>query len=316
MKPEEAVDLKAQPVTFSVYDESYFVAFDFANETAFQLLDLPKTCTKSYTRPDPDEDASVMNSVSMLKPGQSIRKTGSTSPSFSRPAWTSRASRLTRASLALAWSWPLRADGPRPVLARHRQCRGHGGPSGPFAGVFMEILAVQRQFFVDLRTGAGGAARRARAASSGWRGLSFAYGVFHAAGPGHGKAVLSSYMLANEVALRRGIVLSFAAALVQALSACVVVALGWFALRGSGLSMTDLAFGLELGSYAMIALVGAWLFARRGWRFCGGQWRGAGLQPAALRRPSLSRAGRHFTGASGSAPGLALVLRRLWRRYL
>jgi ABC-type uncharacterized transport system substrate-binding protein len=77
MKPEEAVDLKAQPVTFSVYDESYFVAFDFANETAFQLLDLPKTCTKSYTRPDPDEDASDwMNSVSMLKPGQSIPEDG------------------------------------------------------------------------------------------------------------------------------------------------------------------------------------------------------------------------------------------------
>ncbi|WP_279482578.1 DUF1007 family protein [Aureimonas sp. SK2] len=77
MKPTEPVDLKAAPVTFSVYDESYFVAFDFADENAFQLLDLPKTCTKAYTRPDPDEDASEwMNSVSMLKPGQSIPEDG------------------------------------------------------------------------------------------------------------------------------------------------------------------------------------------------------------------------------------------------
>ncbi len=77
MKPAEPVDLKAAPVTFTAYDESYFVAFDFADENAFQLLDLPKTCTKAYTKPDPDEDASEwMNSVSMLKPGQSIPEDG------------------------------------------------------------------------------------------------------------------------------------------------------------------------------------------------------------------------------------------------
>ncbi|MGL1604091.1 nickel/cobalt transporter, partial [Vibrio parahaemolyticus] len=35
--------------------------------------------------------------------------------------------------------------------------------------------------------------------------ISFVYGVLHAAGPGHGKAVISSYVLANRQTVRRGI---------------------------------------------------------------------------------------------------------------
>ena len=54
-------------------------------------------------------------------------------------------------------------------------------------------------------------------------GVSFVYGIFHAAGPGHGKAVISSYLVANEETWRRGIVLSFASALLQALVAVAVV---------------------------------------------------------------------------------------------
>lgn len=77
MKPAEPVDLTKQPVTFSVYDESYFVAFDFADENSYQLLDLPKSCRKSFTRPDPDAEASEwMNSVSMLKPDQKLPEDG------------------------------------------------------------------------------------------------------------------------------------------------------------------------------------------------------------------------------------------------
>ena len=53
--------------------------------------------------------------------------------------------------------------------------------------------------------------------------MSFLYGIFHAAGPGHGKAVISSYMVANEETWRRGVVLSFASALLQALVAVVLV---------------------------------------------------------------------------------------------
>ena len=90
-------------------------------------------------------------------------------------------------------------------------------------------------------------------------GLSFAYGVFHAAGPGHGKAVISSYMLANEVALRRGIMLSFVSAFLQALTAILVMALVFLVLRGTAVSMTDATWFLEVASYALITLFGAWL---------------------------------------------------------
>jgi nickel/cobalt transporter (NicO) family protein len=54
-------------------------------------------------------------------------------------------------------------------------------------------------------------------------GVSFLYGVFHAAGPGHGKAVISSYLIANNETWRRGLVLSFASAMLQALVAVAIV---------------------------------------------------------------------------------------------
>src|SRR4051794_28272602 len=53
--------------------------------------------------------------------------------------------------------------------------------------------------------------------------ISFAYGVFHAAGPGHGKAVIASWLVANEETVRRGMVLSFVSALLQALVAVAIV---------------------------------------------------------------------------------------------
>ena len=90
-------------------------------------------------------------------------------------------------------------------------------------------------------------------------GLSFLYGIFHAAGPGHGKAVISSYMVANEVALRRGILLSFISGLLQAVTAIAVMLLAWFVLRGTAISMTDAAWFLKIASYVFVTLFGAWL---------------------------------------------------------
>ncbi len=94
-------------------------------------------------------------------------------------------------------------------------------------------------------------------------GLSFAYGIFHAAGPGHGKAVISSYMVANEVALRRGVMLSFVSAFLQALTAIAVMMLAWFVLRGTSVSMTDAAWFLEIASYVFVTAFGAWLLWKK-----------------------------------------------------
>lgn len=93
--------------------------------------------------------------------------------------------------------------------------------------------------------------------------LSFAYGVLHAAGPGHGKAVISSYVLANERTVRRGIALSFLAALIQGLSALIVVCVLVVVLKATGLTMKATEAWLETASWALVAVVGAWLLWRQ-----------------------------------------------------
>jgi nickel/cobalt exporter len=99
--------------------------------------------------------------------------------------------------------------------------------------------------------------------------LSFFYGVFHAVGPGHGKIVISTYLLTQETQLRRGLLLTLIASLCQGLTAIITV-LGSIAFFN--LSMREVkgtAAELELVSYGLIMLVGVGLVisrARRLWR--------------------------------------------------
>jgi ABC-type nickel/cobalt efflux system permease component RcnA len=132
-------------------------------------------------------------------------------------------------------------------------------PQTGYLSGLLNWVNVQQQGFYRALTGALKAMRED--GSKVWIlvGLSFAYGVFHAAGPGHGKAVISSYMLANEVALRRGVMLSFVSSLLQGATAIVVVGAAFLVLRGTALSMTDATWFLETASYAMVTAFGAWL---------------------------------------------------------
>ena len=127
---------------------------------------------------------------------------------------------------------------------------------GSASGITGWILAQQSAFYRGL-TGAVRAAARDGAAFWGLLGLSFAYGVFHAAGPGHGKAVIASYMIANERALKRGLVIAALAAVLQGVVAVGIVAVGALVLNATAARMTQAANVIEIASYAGIALLGA-----------------------------------------------------------
>ncbi len=93
--------------------------------------------------------------------------------------------------------------------------------------------------------------------------VSFGYGIFHAAGPGHGKAVVASYVLADGRTVRRGVALAFLAAFVQALSALAVVAVLIGVLGATGLQMKATERWLETISWGLVAGLGAWLVWRQ-----------------------------------------------------
>lgn len=97
--------------------------------------------------------------------------------------------------------------------------------------------------------------------------LSFLYGVFHAAGPGHGKVVIASYVVANERQVRRGIALSFVSAMLQSAVAIGFVLVAAALLNLTASAMNDAAGWIGIVSYALIALLGLYLIARKlfGW---------------------------------------------------
>jgi nickel/cobalt exporter len=131
-------------------------------------------------------------------------------------------------------------------------------------------------------------------AAFGLVGLGLAYGVVHAAGPGHGKAVLASYMLANERSLKRGAAMALMAALLQAFIAIALVGAAGFVFRATAAQMNHAADWIVLASYCSVAAIGAWLV-----------WRKGGALIAAIGRR------RDWRRAMASAPEYADIP---WRR--
>jgi nickel/cobalt exporter len=134
---------------------------------------------------------------------------------------------------------------------------------GPFAGW---ILAKQAEFYRML-SGSIRAAKANGTAAWGLMGISFAYGIFHAAGPGHGKAVISSYLVANNETWRRGIALSFASAILQAFTAIAIVGIAAVLLGATAHVMGNAVRAIEMVSYALIVLIGLRLLWVKGRAF-------------------------------------------------
>ena len=89
--------------------------------------------------------------------------------------------------------------------------------------------------------------------------LSFGYGIFHAAGPGHGKTVISAWLLATENELKRGIVIAFFSSIIQAVVAILLVSVLLLVVASAGSTARDVAGFLESASYAMIGAMGLYL---------------------------------------------------------
>ena len=119
----------------------------------------------------------------------------------------------------------------------------------------------KQQSFYSSLSGALRAMKGSSGFAAGWTLmlLSFAYGVFHAAGPGHGKAVISTWLLATENELKRGVLISFLSAVIQALTAIVLVSVLFLVVASVGSTARNVAGILESASYGLIALLGAYL---------------------------------------------------------
>src|SRR5690242_10695556 len=128
-------------------------------------------------------------------------------------------------------------------------------PPPPADGIVGWIFAKQAEFY-RLLSGSIRAVKTGYTAAAGLFGISFLYGVFHAAGPGHGKAVISSYLFANNETWRRGVVLSFASAMLQAAVAVAIVGIAAAMLGATARAMGAAVRIIEIASYALIMAIG------------------------------------------------------------
>lgn len=254
-----------QQLEIEVSDPDYYVAFTFADADSGLLENAPLGCSAESHAPRPLSEADARRlagigaDIVTLPPDLKELVRDQTNimlvscPLGARPDAAPENATTAIAAIDAAT---------RPVAAPF------GGPPPernlpmPKTGVLGWINAQQKAFYIAMSDGL--AAFRSDGSAFVVLGLlSFLYGIFHAAGPGHGKVVVSSYMLAGERQLKTGIALSFAAALMQSVTAVVFVLVAAAALNLTSSAMSGAAFSIEIFSYILIVVLGAWLLLRK-----------------------------------------------------
>ncbi|MBK8085603.1 MAG: DUF1007 family protein [Devosia sp.] len=254
------------PLEIAVADPEYYVAITFPNVSDVRLENAPAAC-RMHLEPPHEMSADLRVRLYELPPDVTRL-----------PPDLEAALRGTQGAIVVDCSGaPARAEAQTAAeavaqVAEARPALPFGGPPPepgftlPRTGLLGWVSQAQSDFYQALTEALG-------RLKSDWNafwvlgGLSFLYGIFHAAGPGHGKVVIGSYMLANERTVRRGILLSFAAALTQSAVAVVFVGVAAAMLGLSSLAMGTAVGWIEKASYALVALLGLWLLSRRllGW---------------------------------------------------
>jgi len=136
---------------------------------------------------------------------------------------------------------------------------------GGWAGALFWITQTQYALHQQLADAVQAVATDGTATAAPLLGLSLLYGVFHAAGPGHGKAVIATYLGTHGVHVRRGVLLSVLAALAQGLVAIMLIEAVEAAVAVFGLSLRRAqALGMQAEnlSFGLIAVLGAVLAVR------------------------------------------------------
>ena len=123
------------------------------------------------------------------------------------------------------------------------------------SGIGRMLLLAQAHFYGALTT-AVSAIKDDQGAITSLAGIGFLYGIFHAAGPGHGKGVISGYLVASKRSLWRGLTLSFSAALLQATVAVVLVGVSTAMLNVTATTLNSTARAIEWASFAGVSAMG------------------------------------------------------------